>query len=326
MSAGDQPRRAVARASGPPSRTTGPGIADIEQALREGFSTGAGLGPRPGRRPPPRARVRAAVGAGPGHDRARGRVALTPPVRLQVEDAQRRRAGPPRRGGPRRRARASTSAASARWRSSSPSWRRTSCATAAAGRSSCAARRTPTPPSTPSRGIAVAGCPTSRGRCATGSRRPAARAPGSARSAACRRRFDVQSTADRGDGPRRAARRRGARPTSTALVVAMQGEEVSGDAWGDARDGSQITILLADGLGHGGEAALAAATAVRELRADEPPEAQLRADARRAAPDPRRGRGDRPPRPRHGRAALRRHRQHRGDDRRRPARRGRWSR
>ena len=86
--------------------------------------------------------------------------------------------------------------------------------------------------------------------------------------------FDVQSTADRGavlvarlgaDGP----------PDVDALVVAMKGEEVSGDAWGDARTGSQVTIILADGLGHGSEAALAAATAVRELRADEPPEAQL---------------------------------------------------
>ena len=86
--------------------------------------------------------------------------------------------------------------------------------------------------------------------------------------------FDVQSTPDRGTV---LVARLGAAeaPDVDGLVVAMKGEEASGDAWGQARDGSTLTVLLADGLGHGTEAALAAAAAVRQLRPDESPEAQL---------------------------------------------------
>jgi anti-sigma regulatory factor (Ser/Thr protein kinase) len=50
------------------------------------------------------------------------------------------------------------------------------------------------------------------------------------------------------------------------LALAMAGESASGDAWGQVREGDLVTILLADGLGHGDDAAAAANTAVRELR------------------------------------------------------------
>ena len=50
------------------------------------------------------------------------------------------------------------------------------------------------------------------------------------------------------------------------LALAMAGESASGDAWTCARDGALVTILLADGLGHGDDAAAAANTALRELR------------------------------------------------------------
>jgi anti-sigma regulatory factor (Ser/Thr protein kinase) len=51
------------------------------------------------------------------------------------------------------------------------------------------------------------------------------------------------------------------------LVLPIAGEEVSGDAWAHVREGEIATILLADGLGHGAEAARAAAAATRTLRA-----------------------------------------------------------
>jgi len=50
------------------------------------------------------------------------------------------------------------------------------------------------------------------------------------------------------------------------LALPMAGETASGDAWTCVRDGALVTILLADGLGHGIDAATAANTALRELR------------------------------------------------------------
>ena len=50
-----------------------------------------------------------------------------------------------------------------------------------------------------------------------------------------------------------------------ALNVSMAGEEVCGDAWGFTRTGDDLVILVADGLGHGTEARLASAEAVRQL-------------------------------------------------------------
>ena len=50
------------------------------------------------------------------------------------------------------------------------------------------------------------------------------------------------------------------------LVLPIEGEEISGDAWAHVREGEIATVLLADGLGHGVEAARAAAAATRQLR------------------------------------------------------------
>ena len=51
-----------------------------------------------------------------------------------------------------------------------------------------------------------------------------------------------------------------------AVNLPKQDEEVSGDAWGVEQHGDQLTLLVADGLGHGMEAHLASAEAVRMLR------------------------------------------------------------
>jgi anti-sigma regulatory factor (Ser/Thr protein kinase) len=86
--------------------------------------------------------------------------------------------------------------------------------------------------------------------------------------------FDLQSTPGRGTVL--AARIGAARtPDVDGVALAMKGEEVSGDAWHHVRDGRFVTVLLADGLGHGVEAARASDAAVRELRPDLAPEALL---------------------------------------------------
>ncbi|MFI0228430.1 SpoIIE family protein phosphatase [Streptomyces sp. NPDC017086] len=62
------------------------------------------------------------------------------------------------------------------------------------------------------------------------------------------------------------------------ITVALGQAGDSGDAWGWARSGGTLTMLLADGLGHGPKAAHASTAAVRELRraAHLPPEEILR--------------------------------------------------
>lgn len=52
----------------------------------------------------------------------------------------------------------------------------------------------------------------------------------------------------------------------SAVNVPKTGEEASGDAWATVQSGDQLTVLVADGLGHGIEANLAASQAVRMLR------------------------------------------------------------
>jgi anti-sigma regulatory factor (Ser/Thr protein kinase) len=64
-------------------------------------------------------------------------------------------------------------------------------------------------------------------------------------------------------------------PAVDGLTLALSGEDASGDAWGQAVDGAVVTVLMADGLGHGPEASRAAVTAVRELRGDLAPEVLL---------------------------------------------------
>ncbi|HEX4595886.1 MAG TPA: ATP-binding protein [Bryobacteraceae bacterium] len=51
-----------------------------------------------------------------------------------------------------------------------------------------------------------------------------------------------------------------------AINLPKLGEEVSGDAWGAVHLADSVVILLADGLGHGVEAHIAASEAVRMLR------------------------------------------------------------
>jgi len=62
-----------------------------------------------------------------------------------------------------------------------------------------------------------------------------------------------------------------------AVNVSKPGEEVSGDSWGAAWQAEDLTILVADGLGHGLEARLASLEAVRQLQdhPDLPPKALL---------------------------------------------------
>jgi hypothetical protein len=61
------------------------------------------------------------------------------------------------------------------------------------------------------------------------------------------------------------ARLGGEAPTVDGLALAMAGETACGDAWGSVAGEEHTTILLADGLGHGDDAAIAANAAVREL-------------------------------------------------------------
>jgi anti-sigma regulatory factor (Ser/Thr protein kinase) len=78
--------------------------------------------------------------------------------------------------------------------------------------------------------------------------------------------LDLQSAADQGTVLATRLGTAGTIPAVDGLALAMAGESESGDAWASARDGSVLTMLLVDGLGHGSDAARAANTAVRELR------------------------------------------------------------
>ncbi|WP_225823811.1 ATP-binding SpoIIE family protein phosphatase [Streptomyces naphthomycinicus] len=55
-------------------------------------------------------------------------------------------------------------------------------------------------------------------------------------------------------------------PPAGGITVALAQAEECGDAWAWARSGSLLTLLLADGLGHGAKAAHASGAAVAELR------------------------------------------------------------
>jgi hypothetical protein len=99
--------------------------------------------------------------------------------------------------------------------------------------------------------------------------------------------FDLHSTPGRGTvavarvdrTPRRAPAPRSwpDRRAGGITVPPAQGEQ-SGDAWSLVRSGPRLTLMLADGLGHGPPAAEASTTAVRELRraAQLPPAGILR--------------------------------------------------
>jgi anti-sigma regulatory factor (Ser/Thr protein kinase) len=57
-----------------------------------------------------------------------------------------------------------------------------------------------------------------------------------------------------------------ARLRAGAVNVPLGGAEYSGDAWAWVRDGDLVTLMLADGLGHGPQAARASTAAVEALR------------------------------------------------------------
>ncbi|MFC7816561.1 SpoIIE family protein phosphatase [Streptomyces sp. NPDC057367] len=69
-----------------------------------------------------------------------------------------------------------------------------------------------------------------------------------------------------------------ARVRAGAVNVPFGGGEYSGDAWAWVRSGDRVTLMLADGLGHGPEAARASTAAVEALRgaAHLPPAEALR--------------------------------------------------
>ena len=130
-----------------------------------------------------------------------------------------------------------------------------------------------------------------------------------------------------GRGRARAARR-ARRPSrsSTGSRSRWRGRRRAATPGPCVRDGEHATILLVDGLGHGDDAATAANAAVRELRPGLDPAALL--ERMHGALRPTRGAAAAVARwnRRTGALAVRRDRQHRGDDRRRRARRARWSR
>ena len=92
--------------------------------------------------------------------------------------------------------------------------------------------------------------------------------------------FDAHSVLDRGSviaatfwpGPPPAER-----AAVGALNRPMTGQTVCGDAWGERDDGGCVTVMLADGLGHGPLAALASGRAARSFGAGGGPLAEIEA-------------------------------------------------
>ncbi|MBB6415697.1 ATP-binding SpoIIE family protein phosphatase [Streptomyces sp. AK010] len=75
-------------------------------------------------------------------------------------------------------------------------------------------------------------------------------------------------------------------PRAGGVNVPLGRAEHSGDAWGRVRGGDRLTLLLADGLGHGAKAGEASGLAVKELRglAELPPAEILRSLGRALRP------------------------------------------
>jgi anti-sigma regulatory factor (Ser/Thr protein kinase) len=91
----------------------------------------------------------------------------------------------------------------------------------------------------------------------------------------------LAAAADPGAGTAAAAgeaRARAAPLQVAALVLAKPGQDACGDAWAHVQHGDRDWILVADGLGHGPDAAIASGTAVRafERAAGSSPAEQLR--------------------------------------------------
>jgi anti-sigma regulatory factor (Ser/Thr protein kinase) len=87
--------------------------------------------------------------------------------------------------------------------------------------------------------------------------------------------FDLQSTPGRGTVLAARIGAVDAPPPVDGIVLAMRGEEASGDAWRHIRDGRYLTIVLADGLGHGVDAARASRAATSELAPNATPDTLL---------------------------------------------------
>ena len=87
--------------------------------------------------------------------------------------------------------------------------------------------------------------------------------------------FDLQSTPGRGTVLAARIGAVDAPPAVDGIVLAMRGQEASGDAWRQVRDGRHVTIVLADGLGHGVDAARASRAATAELAPDVTPDTLL---------------------------------------------------
>jgi anti-sigma regulatory factor (Ser/Thr protein kinase) len=87
--------------------------------------------------------------------------------------------------------------------------------------------------------------------------------------------FDLQSTPGRGTVVAARIGAVDAPPAVDGIVLAMRGEEASGDAWRHVRDGRHLTIVLADGLGHGVDAARASRAATSELAPNATPDTLL---------------------------------------------------
>jgi len=87
--------------------------------------------------------------------------------------------------------------------------------------------------------------------------------------------FDLQSTPGRGTVLAARIGAVDAPPPVDGIVLAMRGEQASGDAWRQIRDGRYLTIVLADGLGHGVDAARASRAATSELAPNATPDTLL---------------------------------------------------
>jgi anti-sigma regulatory factor (Ser/Thr protein kinase) len=87
--------------------------------------------------------------------------------------------------------------------------------------------------------------------------------------------FDLQSTPGRGTVLVARIGAVEAPPPVDGIVLAMRGEEASGDAWRQVRDGRHLTIVVADGLGHGVDAARASRAATAELAPNVTPDTLL---------------------------------------------------
>ena len=292
-----RPRRACAAIF----EDDGPGIPDMQLALTDGYTTGTGLGLGLGgaKRLVGEFEVRARDA---GRDvRARRHMALTAPRPPARRRSQRRRSRPPRGRAAGRRPRLRRDAAAARPRSSSPSWPPTCVRHAGGGEIILRIGRGEHPT------VDAIACDRGPGI------RDAARAredgystgggPGNGLGAIERlaATMDLQSRAGQGTvvaarlGAE--ARRPGGRRAGAADGRRDRERRRLGPVRPTARS---LTILLADGLGHGADAALAANTAVRELRAGLDPaflleriHGALRADARRRRRGRARGPGER---------------------------------